>query len=233
MTPEEVLALIRSTGYWRVVIRPTAFDAKRATSLGALEDAVRESRVMFRGWDYPHLPNQVDRLGDHIQAANSWMSHHELWRAYLSGQFVHLFSFREDYWKAEAEGFGGPAPEPGTALSLLSTLYSLTEITNFAARFSERLSLGPSIQVEYRMFGIGGRQLQLFEPGRVELGPYRKSSDQLHEYGGEVVAEPLDLVASANEIAVDFALDLFQQFNWEPARESVQEDQRRFLERRA
>ena len=232
MKPNEILALIKSTGYWRVVIRPTVFIEKRVASLGILETAVRDSRVMYRGWDYPHMPDEIARLGDHIRAADSWMSHHEYWKAFLSGQFVHLFAFREDYWKAEAAHFGGAAPEPGKALSSLSTLYSLTELASFAARLSERLELGPEIVIEYQLYGIAGRQLQHFQPRRIPLGPNRRSSEELNEYGGEVTLEPLELAGRCNEIAVDFTLDLFQQFNWEPSRESLEDDQRRFLERR-
>lgn len=234
MTREEVLQRIRSRGHWRVRLTPSSFDSERIGSLAELEEAVQDAHVQLRGWPYPFFERAVvSRVDDYIQGAVAWNEHNELWRLYQSGQFIHYFSMREDWWDDGVPLSSGHRVEPGTHLSLLSTLFSFTEIFLFSARLTERLALGPEVKVMYSLIGLRNRQLQIFEPGRVSLNQTRRSSEELDELSREVTLAPEELIASAEEFAVDQALLVFERFNWEPARESVLDDQRKFLERRS
>src|SRR6266571_644849 len=115
---------IRSRGYWRVNVRPTVFIPERV-ALRELEAITRDSIVQLRGWDYPHFPREgVTRGNDFIEGATeaAFISHLEVWRLYQSGQFIHLFSMREDWVE------GTPLPglgnvKPGELLSWESPLY--------------------------------------------------------------------------------------------------------------
>src|SRR6266705_1094268 len=161
---------IRSRGYWRVNVRPTVFIPERV-ALRKLEAITRDSIVQLRGWDYPHFPREgVTRGNDFIEGATeaAFISHLEVWRLYQSGQFIHLFSMREDWVE------GTPLPglgnvKPGELLSLESTLYTITEIFLFAARLAQRMALGPEIVVEYALHGLASRKLETFNPERDSL----------------------------------------------------------------
>src|SRR6266567_3209894 len=224
---------IRSRGYWRVNIRPSVFIAERA-ALRDLEAIARDAVVQLRGWDYPHFPRDgVTRGNDFIEAATeaAFISHLEVWRLYQSGQFIHVFSMREDWVE------GTPLPglgnvKPGELLSLESTLYTITEIFLFAARLAQRMALGPEIVVEYALHGLASRKLETFNPERDSLfllghGPANTPSFE------RTVTEKAERISSrAPEIALEQTLKLYERFGFDPPKESVQEDQRRFLERR-
>ncbi|HEX9215906.1 MAG TPA: hypothetical protein VF864_02915 [Gemmatimonadales bacterium] len=223
---------IRSRGYWRVNIRPSVFIAERA-ALRDLEAIARDAVVQLRGWDYPHFPRDgVTRGNDFIEAATeaAFISHLEVWRLYQSGQFIHVFSMREDWVE------GTPLPglgnvKPGELLSLESTLYTITEIFLFAARLAQRMALGPEIVVEYGLFGLANRRLETFNPERDSLFlTHGKANTPSFE---RTVTEKAERIgARAPEIALEQTLKLYERFGWDPPKESVQEEQRRFVERR-
>jgi hypothetical protein len=229
----EVKRKIESRGHWRVQLRPTTFNPSRIAKLGELAAAAEECQVELTGWPYPYIPDEGPaRLEDHVEASVSFAHYHELWRLYQSGLFVHLFAMPEDWYADSDIALQLRRIKPGSILDLQRTLYTLTEFFTFAARLTERLSLGPEVWVEYRLFGTERRQLQTLDPQRVPLGPGRKASDRLAEFGQELTLPADELIARANAVAVDQAMIVFERFNWEPARENVVEDQRRFLERR-
>lgn len=214
-----------------MAVRPTQFDPKRIQTLSEAERIFRDSHVELRGWDYPHNPKDgVRRYSDYIEGTVDWDSYHELWRVYQSAQFVHLFAMREDWWAESA--FGDSKVKPGEVLSLTSTLYTVTEIFLFAARFSEKAALGPDVSVSYRLVGLEGRHLQTFDPNRVPLDPWRRAASDLHEYGETLSISVAKLLGDPSALAVDQTLAIYERFNWSPARENVVEEQRKFIERR-
>lgn len=231
MTPGEVLDLVRSRGHWRVNIKPSAFDDSRIPRVSDLIEGVSSARVDLRGWPYPYFDQSEPPaiLTDHIQQVVSWGTHHELWRFYQSGQFIHLLAMREDWWDPTA---GEPNIGPGSTLSLQGTLFTLTEVFLFAARLAEMFALGPEVTISYKLVELGGRQLQTFAPNRLPLGPYRRTAAELHEFGQDVTRPTEFLIANAAELAIDETIKVYERFTWVPARENVAEDQRQFLERR-
>src|SRR6516165_3715752 len=64
---------------------------------------IEESKVYFRGWDYPHLPRYGNGLingVDWLEASTEstvMIPTFEYWRFYQSGQFAHLFNCGEDW----------------------------------------------------------------------------------------------------------------------------------------
>ncbi len=233
MDAKEVEEKLRSRGYWRVVIRPSAFIAERAR-LRDLEQIARDSVVQLRGWDYPHFPHDgVTRGNDFIEALtdSGWIQHIELWRLYQSGQFVHLFAMREDW----LEGVPVPGPgivKPGTLLSYESTLYTITEIFLFSARLAQRMALGPEVIVEYSLVDLLNRKLETFNPRRDSLFLTPRATTLGHSYERSVTQKTERLVGGAPEIALEQTLDLFERFGWDTSKQSLEDEQRKFLERR-
>jgi hypothetical protein len=228
----ELTKKIRSRGYWHVQIRPTTFEEKRVKTLAELERAFDSARVELRGWDYPHAPREgPTRHADYIQGAVDWERHMELWRLYQSGQFVHLFAMYED-WTDDPNGRYSHVLQAGQLLEVSSTLWTMTEIFLFAARLAEAIKIVPDVTVSYRLHRLNGRQLQTLDPRRVELGPYRKASSELSDYGNTRTLRVTELIASAADLAIDETLALYERFNWNPARQQVVDDQRKLIERR-
>jgi len=233
MDANELEKKIRSRGYWRVVIRPSVFIGERAR-LRDLETIARDSVVQLRGWDYPHFPRDgVTRGNDFIEAPTEveWLSHIELWRLYQSGQFIHLFAMREDWLEGTSlPGLGNVKPR--TLLSYESTLYTITEIFLFAARLAQHMALGPDVVVEYGLYDLQDRKLETFNPGRDSLFLVPRATAIGPLYERTVTEKAERIAARAAEIALDQALNLFERFGWDISKESLQEEQRKFLERR-
>lgn len=226
---------IRSRGHWQVTLRPTTFHEKRIGSLADLERGFKVARVELRGWDYPHEPSDgTTRHKDYIQGTVSWEIHHEVWRLYQSGQFTHLFALNED-WYSDSEMLLGQhyaKIQPGELIGVAGILFTLTEMFLFASRLVEALNLGPELVLSYKLVRLEGRQLQTLDPMRMPLHGWRKAAEDFHEYGDELNFTAGKLMASAPELAVNQATALYERFNWEPARQTLIEDQRKLLERR-
>jgi hypothetical protein len=219
---EERLAKIHSTGYWRVNIRPTKFESERIPSLAKCRDILQTSIVQLRGWDYPHLDNTETANGqDWVESGCDFLSHIEYWRLYQSGQFVHQFACIEDHEASSAHIRG---------LEVISTLYTVTEIFEFAGRLAIRGVFSPEAEMSITLAGMEGRKLFLWSPER--------SLNRLYvccipEIAFSKTFTEAEISARASELALDTTVWIFERFNWiEVPRQVLAEDQKRFLERR-
>src|SRR3989338_273974 len=105
MTEKEIIAKIKSRGYWKVQFRPTVFNKTLMPDRNALRDIVQKNSVEIRGWDYPHIShwsNPQQRRptvgDDFVEGGVDWSEFVEFWRMYQSGQFIHLFGVHEDWF---------------------------------------------------------------------------------------------------------------------------------------
>jgi len=235
-TTESLLEKIRSRGYWEVIIRPTRFERERIKALSECTQIVQECRVRLRGWDYPHVstrsPPHVGGV-DYVESLTDWNGYKELWRMYQSGQFVHLFGCREDWLSERISIFGFPQHayiEPGSVLSVLSTLYSVTEIYEFASRLAQKNLFDETIFLSIALHGMKNRKLIFFESQRLLFD----------DYVCKIADLPLDktitvdeLLGRGHELALDHTIWIFERFNWiSPPRDILKEDQKKFLEHR-
>jgi hypothetical protein len=96
----------------------------------------------------------------------------------------------------------------------------------------QALQIGSEIVLAYKLMGLSGRRLQTLDPSRLPLHRQRRAAEDLREYGQELTLPSTTLIATAPDLAVDQTLAVYERFNWEPARQTVVEDQRKLLERR-
>lgn len=232
-TTERLLALVHDTGYWRVILHPTAFDARRIPSLKACWSIMEESRVRLRGWDYPHLDDRYRRRGsDWIESGSDFADQIEVWRFYQSGQFVHHFSVTED---REFPSLGWPRSQPSARvsgprqLSFVEVIYTLTEVLEFTRNLAYRQVLEPAATLRVELHGMEDRQL--VAPSNRSLSKrYRSEIDVIC---WERTALGAELLALAPDFAVDAAQHIFERFGWDDApRAMIERDQRWLLERR-
>jgi hypothetical protein len=229
---EQILEKIKSRGYWQVIIRPLKYEEERLGTLSNCAELVQHCRVRLRGWDYPHVSRHGITSGtDYVESLTDWERYKELWRMYLSGQFFHLFGLREDWW-GPVRIFWSERREtiPGYGLSILSTLYTITEIYEFAARLVQRDVFGDALNLSIMLNKMKDRRL-------VTLKIERSLSDS---YICHVNSIPLErtmtveeILGKSNEYAVDDTFRIFEIFNWfRVPKEMLREEQKRFLEGR-
>ncbi len=227
------LARIHETGFWRVMIHSTVFEERRIPTLRDCEKLVESASVRLRGWDYPH----VDRDGyvrgdDFIQSGSDFGNHVELWRLYQSGQFVHRFAIRYDrtpFFSFESNTLGGELVPSSPHIDFIDVLYTVTEILEFTKGLAYHGALDPAGKLRIELYGAQGRVLTS-PPGRVLHGPYTAAIDTIAWSTTQPAAV---LVADAPRLAIDATVHILERFNWpEPAPAMLEEEQRRFLERR-
>ncbi len=219
MNSEEMLTTIKSKGYWRVVIRPTRFKADLIPNLSDVRQLVQSCVVSWRGWPYPYQrPDEARNVSDWVECSVDWQEFIEYWRFYRSGQFVHLFAVYEEHGNA---GY----------LDFVSTIYTVTEIFEFAARLARKEVLQPSAFVSISLHNVAGHQLVSFGFNRLHSAEFVVKHDQPIVVGKEFSLQ--DLVSRTDELALDAIVEIFEQFNWNnPPRHIFAEDQKRLRERR-
>lgn len=229
---EDRLKKIHSKGHWRVNIHPTRFERSRIPTLTKCREILRNSVVQLRGWDYPHFDYDETTNGeDWIESSCDFQGLIEYWRFYQSGQFIHHFAFREDYELDPNKLSMDVPPSPsGRYLSILSSLYRVTEIYEFAARLASKSVLSPAVEISIKLVGTKERQLFFWNPGRYLRKAY---ICQIPEMTLTNTYSMPDLLSHANELALDATGWIFERFNWaEVPRGVLSEDQKKLLERR-
>jgi len=237
----ELIKKIQSRGgYWKIIIRPTTYKKDLIPSLDKCKEIIEQSRVSLRGWDYPHIdPSGIKIAGDNsVHSFCDWEEGpmFEYWRFYQTGQFVHYFSMREDSRISEEkrneirQEFGSRANNINKFLSILSTIYSITEIFEFASRLVSKFDNSDSFEIIIELHDVKNRMLFFWDTFRFLFQPY------ICEYDPVLIKKNLtkgEIISKSPEIALDVAIDIFKRFNWaEVNRQIFIEDQKKFLERR-
>lgn len=213
---------ITSRGSWEVIIRPTRFEQFHIETLPKCKEIISASVVSLRGWNYPHIKNPRN-MTDWVEDDTEWRHHIENWLFFQSGQFVHFLGCREDWV--------GKDLEPGKGLEIISTLYTITEIYEFAARLAGKGIMGEDIEIKISLNKMKGRQLFFWDTDRDLLGDYICKMEKL----------PLDRTLQAEKLLAEtknYALNDFTKimnwFNWDNVPTGVFiDDQNKLLERRA
>lgn len=218
-----LLEKIQGFGYWRVNFRPATPPDPQISFQQCLE-LVRDNAVSIRGWDYPHLSHRQDEEGGWSrgdgfhEAWCDWWGFYEFWRMYKSGQFLSYNALRED---TKDEG------RPGT-LSILSTIYTISEFVEFAHRLHRAGPYRDGVDIMIELRNTKNRTL--------EVGPTRLPFFDRKESSAAAISLQRTLSAAQIEndhqvIAIDLLVELFDYFGWNPTREQLMADQAKFYRR--
>jgi len=229
-TVKETVDKIKSRGFWEVIIRPLKFNKDRIKSLSECIELILENKVRLRGWDYPHTSNKygIKSGTDWIENLTDWSDHKEYWRMYRSGQFFHLFGCREDWW-GEVRIFWSQQSHttPGYGLSIMSTLYTLTEIYEFAARLAKRGIFDDFLRVSITLNGTKNRRLVTLEINRSLNDNYICNIENIPL---SRIISPEEIIGKGYVFAIDDTLNIFERFNWFNApRKVLEEEQDKFM----
>ncbi|MBI4249665.1 MAG: hypothetical protein HY611_09195 [Elusimicrobia bacterium] len=238
MSEQTLVNKLKQRGHWKVTINPTEYTENRF-DFAELKATIEKCSVRLRGWDYPHIDHQntYNRSG-YIESYCEFGYHIEYWRLYRSGKFIHLFGMREDgredsvvvdrfRWYAGRE----TRPQDLRGLSILSSIYSLTEIFEFGIRMGKHGVLNSGAHIAVELYGLRNRMLYFEEVGRdlrrayICLDDYKKLEA---EFGS-----PAQLIETGHAFAMNWFIEIAQQFQWDsPPKGILTEEQKKFLERR-
>lgn len=188
-------------------------------SLTECEKTVELSSVSLRVWDYPHFNrNHLIRDVNYVQCTADFISHIELWRYFQSGQFFHKFSCIED-WEPSVTGRG---------LDVLSTLYRMTEIYEFAMRLAKKDLLGLQPKIAMVLNDMQNRTLMMFDRSRFMPRDYVCTAPALPRSRSLAVS---DLISNGHQIAIEETLWIFERFGWTAPhlQQMLETDQSKFL----
>lgn len=237
---KELIKKVKQKGFWRINIKPTEFIEQRLSTIEDCVDTINTCKVVLRGWDYPH----IDKTGvnvsgnDSIESSCDWEEggHFEYWRLYQSGQFVHYFSMREDYVIDEEQlkkiqfNYHTSAKK---FLSIISTLFSITEIFEFAQRLMEKGVMGDEVEIVIELGDIEGRQLFFWDSFSRHLSQNYICAFRDENIIVKRVVKKEELLSGGKEMALDACMEVFKKFGWlKVLKQAFVEDQKKFLERR-
>lgn len=238
---QSTLKTIKTRGYWKIHVYPNTPKPHLIEPVNNGKEIIRSASVHFRGWDYPHYPTQIlDHqnvyvAGEKVEAWIDFDQYKEVWRLFNTGQFIHLFGLREDWW---GEDSWLPADhylkkiQPGTVLEAIGTIYSITEIYTFVRNLIQAKLYEGEVVVEISLIGAKDRKLFVSDPGRAPLFWEYKSVVDRIDFPKKVYKVE-DLETNYLDLAFDQTVYLFNQFNWDnPPLQVIKEDQKKLIERR-
>ena len=215
-----------TTGHFEVIAYPTVYNAKRISTIPEVAEAVRQSEVRLRGWNFPHTDKE-----NAVPFANGFQSitighlfgrYVEGYRAYQSGLFLWKRAFWED---AEDKKSKNGRPQ----LSFISAIYSFTEYLLFLSRFYERIAPEATLRFAITLRGCDGRELASFEPLVAFWEGHISHEDVIRQEREVQIAE---LRASHLAIAAEMVKHVLHVFNWMDVSDAVIGDwQQKFIKR--
>ncbi len=211
----EILERIRSSGHWRVLIRPTNFEKKRVSSKDELFHLLERTSVRFRGRAFPVVRgDQTLTFSDYITYEEEDDRFAELWRFYQSGQFIQYFAFIEDRLDPHKIDNLPNEWQSGLFLDPLQTLFRITEVFEFATRLTFTAASDGQSHLELSFSGILGRRLKS-ATGRVTVQP----ADSCHTQCLPLTYDfsNIQLVANNRDLALQAAHEVFSCFGWKPS----------------
>ena len=241
---QNLINKIREKGYWKVIIRPVNFEEKLIPNKESAPKIIEDNKISLRGWDYPHIDARegIIRSGtDSVSSFCDWQDggHFEFWKLYLNGQFVHYFSMVEDY-KMSAEAlekargsfnFSSLDQDKDRFFSIINALYSVTEIFLFAANLAKAANFGEETEIIVELDNVEDRTL--FFWGESFRNLFKAYTCRYQPIEEKMIVKTSELIERPTEIALDFTMNIFREFNWNDANKEVFiGDQKKLLERR-
>jgi hypothetical protein len=168
---------------------------------------------------------------NYVALETTFMDINETWRFYQSGQFI-LFKGLQEDWLSDSIGQRRPnsdfASEKG--LDVLSALYQLSEVYEFAARLAQEGIFDKSTFIEVDLVDTRRRKL-FFWPG---TGRWlrRNYVCEVFSLPREGVFEVVDLIARSRELSFEHFLWLMERFGFDASSSVFKPDQQKFFERR-
>ena len=237
---------IKSRGYWHISFYPAKpteklTDDNGTLTLPQLKRLILDNKVQYRGWDYPHCPQdatlphqKIYNVSEAVEAWIDWEVYQEAWRMHQSGKFTHLKGFHEDrYGEVNYNNSVLQNIEPNTVLDVPETTYTLTEVFAFLRNLMQTPYFLDGIYLTIALKGTNKRKLTVLDRSRIGLSMgYECYQDEVHVFKDRKLSNQ-ELRTDFKELAREAAMVVFHQFNWDnPSMSVVEQDQTKLLERK-
>lgn len=215
---DEMVARIKSRGHWRINFRPTSA-GDRLDGVTEARRLVERATVSLRGWDFPHMPgaglegDRILRLDNCSEASTDWRDKHELWRVYVSSQFIHLKGIRTD-WLDEDQLHSKPSEYPENILGLVDNIWHVTEAFEFLARLAELGLYKNGTSVSVGLMNTAGRTLYSDDHKRSEFYWARRTDAHDIVFQGVFRSDQIVDPRSCTKKALNY---IFDRFAFEPS----------------
>ena len=238
MSNEELLAEIKSRGYWRVEMHSTEYQDKRLPTRHAMQDLLSSATVSLRGWPYPYFrAEEATYNGKWLEGQVNWSYHKEYWQLYESGQWLHYLGL-SGAWISREELFKGRSPLPTQHPGYLhvrgDVLFTLTEILRFAVGLAQVGIFDPTAFLSIQLHNTYDYMLfESFKRPWFFIQEYVNPSNKPIEQWKSVPVGQLSTVV--DQLALETAIKVFEVFDWVPseaAERMLAEDQKKLIERR-
>lgn len=215
---------------YKAVRRTSAFPIssefnKKRFSIPQLREAASRAKVLFRGRQFISPdPDLTHTIGDGLEMIYNPEGYPrvEQWNLLQSGAFLHRITMYEVYdWKQRK-------PRDKRVIDTMETIYHVAEVVGSLWRLYEALNVPAeeNVTIEFVYEDTKERELVVLDPRR-DLLPGRLC------YSSEVeVSRTLPLqIWRATDVrtSAEICLDIFQQFQWEPSMQHLEEEIRAFL----
>jgi len=220
----EFLEKIKGRGHWHIIIRPKVFVEERIPTLGGCQRIIEQNQIRFRGWSFPYLDSgSLQRKLDHIEHCCAFRFINETWRFYQSGQFVYFGGLVEDWLENDPT-------QSGSVLSILSVLYRLSEVYEFATRLAQQEVFGDSVVLKVNLVGMKDRLLWSQNPSELlAWGLERGYQCGVAELPRERTFEVGSLVAQSREHSFEHFSWVMDRFGFVPSDVIFKGEQAKFL----
>jgi hypothetical protein len=219
--------IIKSKGYWSIVIRPSSFVDKRISDYSRLLPILQATSVQLRGWDFPHIDRRAELLRDldSLGQETDWEYFKEAWRFFQTGQFAYLVAIHEDWTELAPARWRPPShlASQGPLLGVGDTLFRFSEVFEFAARLSMSEAGSEKMHIKVELHGLKGRSLWVDDPGRGSFD--HRYVSEMETYPFEIDIERQFLIANAREMAIEPTVELFKRFGWNASVEILKDQQ--------
>ena len=231
---------LKKGAYWRMRFVPHPVSDKMFT-LKECRELVKGCRVRLRERPFPYFrPEKIVNEEGAIQCVHDGKTHKEWWRMRQSGQFEHHSSLREedpllreeyaeflDILLDESSERGWDDYSGPIGISCL--LHTITEYFTFLAGCVQKFPSGNTeFNIEIGLHGVRNRVL-------VETD-VEKKWDVIFKTGLEEIQTPErvfthgELIAHADDLAVDTAIYFYKNFGWrDPDRKQLEKEQQKFF----
>lgn len=225
---EDIIKKIKERGFWKILFRPRIYK-ERIKDLADCRKILERNYVLYRGWDFPHMPDELYPGDRYYEAWVDWGIHKEIWRFYQSGQFISLRGLWED-WDDEALFMRTKRYGSDRRLGVLHTIYQVTEIFEFLSGLAREGIYQEGVLVFIGLYDIYQRQLWIEDSSRVPFIVPRKTAAKYIEYDKEYSEN--EIKEASLDLSTEVILYIFKRFDWQPPRGLIREDQKRLLERK-
>jgi hypothetical protein len=226
----EVLAKIRTRGYWRTLVRPLPYQKQRIDDIGELEPILRRACVQAGGWEFPVIDagEAIRKDLDFVEHWVDWEHHIEVFRFFQSGQFALYRGFPED-WRDDS-GLWPPGSKwkAGAWIGIGATVFQYTQAFEFGARLAATAAGSERLSMTVEMNGLEGRQFYVDSQRRFDSGASRTASIPSYPFALEL--SRVELMANARQYALQALDGLFKRVTHRPSLEILKSWQDKFGE---